>query len=120
VPLRTGTSSDVALGWAKDVAEEVAGAAPKLATATRDVQSRSRSAVYVDYLQNVTGKSVASAFSVRARPRATISMPLAWHELESGGGDLDPTQFTIDASAAELDARGRVWRAAMRRKHRIA
>ncbi|MEO7966733.1 MAG: hypothetical protein ABIT38_22775, partial [Gemmatimonadaceae bacterium] len=119
VPLRAGTPSEVALGWAKDVAEEVAAASPKLATTARGVRSRSSSAVYVDYLQNVTGKSVASAFSVRARPNASISMPLAWHELESGGSDIDPTQFTLDASASELNARGRVWRAGMRRKYRL-
>lgn len=120
VALRAGTPSEAALGWAKDLAEEVAAAAPQIATAERGIKARSSKAVYVDYLQNVTGKSVAAPFSVRARPLATISMPLAWHELEGGGADLDPAAFTLDASAEELNARGRVWRAAMRRKYRIA
>lgn len=120
VPLGAGIANDRALGWAKDVAEEVAAASPSLVTVERSVQGRSRRAVYLDYLQNVTGKSVVSAFSLRARPHATLSMPLAWHELQGESGAIDPMQFTIDATTAELQARGRIWRAAMRRRHRIA
>jgi bifunctional non-homologous end joining protein LigD len=117
VPLRPGVTSEQAHEWARGVAEEVSASAPREATVERALKARSAKSVYVDYVQNVTGKSVAAPFSVRARPGATVSMPLAWHELEGVG--LDPTQFTIDTTDAELAARARVWRAAMRRKNRL-
>lgn len=116
IPLREGTPSESALALAQELATQVSEEVPRDATIARRLQDRPARAVYVDFLQNVTGKSVASAFSVRARPGATISMPLAWNELE---GTVDPAAFTIDVTDAELDARGRIWRATMRRRNRL-
>ena len=62
--------------------------------------------MYVDFLQNVQGKSVASVFSVRARPAASVSTPLQWKELMN---DLDPRDFTIDNVLSGAAARGKAW-----------
>ena len=117
VPLRAGVRSERAESWAKSLAEEVNASVPRLTTVARALKDRAATAVYIDHMQNVTGKSVAAPFSVRARPGATISMPLAWHELDVAG--LDPAQFTLDSSEGELAARARVWRSGMRRKNRL-
>ena len=51
---------------------------------TRAVKARSASSVYVDYLQNIRGKTVAGVYSARANEGATVSMPLDWKEVEAG------------------------------------
>lgn len=97
-------------------AKKVADARPRDATVARAVKARAASAVYMDYLQNVGGKSIASALSVRANPGATVSAPLGWDELTD---DLDPRAFTIDSIAGELSSRGALWAKAMRAENRL-
>src|SRR5262249_52419318 len=50
-----------------------------------------RRGVFVDYNQNARDRTVASAYSVRPRPDARVSMPLHWDEVP----DVDPSAFTI-------------------------
>ncbi|WP_219467545.1 non-homologous end-joining DNA ligase [Nonomuraea rhizosphaerae] len=57
--------------------------------------------VFIDFNQNARDRTVVSAYSVRARPEATVSTPLAWDEL----GDADPLDFdirTVPARFAKL------------------
>ena len=75
------------------MATRVAQAHPKEATVERSVSARPKTTVYVDYLQNVLGKSVAATYAVRARAGATVSTPLEWNELTP---KLDPDDFTIE------------------------
>jgi len=93
LPLPPRTSNEAALLIAQLVATRVANAHPREATVERTVSARPKATVYVDYLQNVLGKSVAAAYAVRARPGATVSTPLEWNELTSR---LDPRDFTIE------------------------
>jgi bifunctional non-homologous end joining protein LigD len=116
VPLPARTAPDTALLLAELVATRVASAHPKAATVERAVRARPAAAVYVDYLQNVPGKTVAGAYAVRARPGATVSTPLAWNELRD---DLEPGSFTLRTLPARLDAVGDLWRAAMRRPNSV-
>ena len=95
---------------AQIIARQVEEAHPKETTTKRSLKGRGESTVYVDYMQNDVGKSVASAFSVRERPDATVSMPLEWSELAA---DLDPHDFTISSITRELDRRARIWTRAM-------
>jgi DNA primase len=62
--------------------------------------------VFVDYNQNAPHKTVFGAWSVRARPGAQVSTPVAWAELD----DIHPDQFTIASLAARLEADGDPWR----------
>ena len=57
---------------------------PDVATVERSKAARGKSAVYVDCLQNARGKTMAAPWSVRARPGATVSMPLDWEDVEKG------------------------------------
>ncbi len=94
------------------IAEAVASAHPKSATVVRPLKERGTSRIYVDFGQNARGKTVASAYSVRARPDATVSTPLAWDELVPG---LDPRDFTVRTLPVRLGKVGDVWAAAMKK-----
>jgi bifunctional non-homologous end joining protein LigD len=114
VPLPARTSYETARLLAQVIATRVAERHPKIATVERTVSERPPRAVYVDYLQNVQGKSVAGVYSVRAKPGATVSTPLRWRELEEG---LDPREFTIETVPPRIGKLGCVWAEAMARKN---
>jgi bifunctional non-homologous end joining protein LigD len=116
VPLPAGTPNDAGRLVAEILARRVAHAHPKLTTVRRAVKERPAGTVYLDYMQNVVGKSVAAAFSVRARDVPALSAPLDWNELS---GDLDPLDFTIAISDAELAKRGRMWTDSMKRRNSL-
>ncbi len=117
IPLPRRTSYDTAVLLAQMIATRVAQRHPRDATVVRAVKGRDAASVYVDYLQNVQGKSIASVYSVRARPEATVSAPLDWPELDD---DLDPGAFTM-ASVPERIARlGDLWGAHIRRLNTAA
>jgi bifunctional non-homologous end joining protein LigD len=112
LPLVPETPNETARLVAEIVATRVAERHPTATTVTRWVQSRPASAVYVDFLQNIRGKTVASVYSARAMPDATVSAPLRWSELRP---DLDPRAFTIETMGARLRDVGDLWREGMRR-----
>lgn len=112
VPLPPRMNEQGAQLVAQIFAERVAAAHPREATTVRMRGKRPEKAVYVDFMQNVVGKSVASVFSVRAKPGATVSTPLSWDELTD---DLDPREFTIDSVPGELKERARLWTDVFRR-----
>jgi DNA ligase D len=58
--------------------------------------------VFVDYNQNARDRTIASAYSARRTPTATVSTPLAWDEL----ADADPDDFTIASVPALVARRG--------------
>lgn len=69
----------------------VHNAIPKITSLKRNPTDR-KGLVYLDYLQNIKGQTLASAYSVRAKPGATVSTPLLWSEVTK---KLHPSQFTI-------------------------
>jgi bifunctional non-homologous end joining protein LigD len=105
VPLQAGTNYDTGRLLAELIANLVARAHPDLTTVQR-VVSRRGTRVYLDFLQNRRGSTVASAYSVRPRPGATVSAPLAWHELESS---FAPDDFSIRSFRDRLDRVGDLW-----------
>jgi bifunctional non-homologous end joining protein LigD len=64
---------------------------PDIATTARALGARG-GRVYLDYLQNGAGKTIAAPYAVRPRPGAPVSTPLRWSEVD---GRLDPARFTI-------------------------
>ncbi len=114
VPLARGTSAESALILGQLVATRVSGSHPEIATIERTVAARPAEAIYVDYLQNIPGKTVAGAYAVRARAGATVSTPLAWEELTA---TLDPTAFTIETVPERLEKVGDLWRATMSKRN---
>ncbi|MEX0686210.1 MAG: DNA ligase D [Balneolales bacterium] len=59
--------------------------------------------IYLDYLQNKTGQTLAATYSVRPKPGATVSTPLTWEELEEG---VHPSMFTIKTVPKRLETVG--------------
>jgi bifunctional non-homologous end joining protein LigD len=114
LPLVAGTPNETARLVAELVATRVAERHPKETTVTRWVQSRPAASVYVDFLQNIRGKTVASVYSARATPDATVSAPLRWTELTP---DLDPRAFTIESMTGRIREVGDLWREGMRRSN---
>jgi bifunctional non-homologous end joining protein LigD len=110
LPLPPRTSNESALLIAQIVATRVATAHPKEATVERSVSARPKTSIYVDYLQNILGKSVAAAYAVRARAGATVSTPLEWKELTS---KLSPDDFTIETVGERFARVGDLWAKAM-------
>lgn len=111
LPLPAGCDESVAERVPRLIATAVAGTHPRLATVERTLKGRRATQVYVDYGQNSRGKTVASAYSVRARPGATVSTPLRWDELTP---DLNLHDFTIQTLPERIAQVGDLWAAAMK------
>src|SRR5712671_1425216 len=88
------------------LAGEVASRAPKLATTQRSLAKRQKQQVYVDSMQNARGKTIAAAYSARAKPGATISMPLTWKQVQKG---VKISDFTIKNTPGLLKKTGGAW-----------
>jgi bifunctional non-homologous end joining protein LigD len=69
-----------------------------------------RGQVYLDFLQNARGKTLAAPYCVRPTPGATVSAPLAWQEVRKG---LEPSTFTLRTMPHRLDKVGDLWQAVL-------
>jgi DNA ligase D-like protein (predicted polymerase) len=78
---------EAALAFAREVERRI----PADATTTWWRKDRPPDKVFVDYNQNARDHTIASAYSVRGNPEATVSTPIAWEELD----DVDPRDCTI-------------------------
>jgi bifunctional non-homologous end joining protein LigD len=116
LPLPPRTPNDAATIVAQLIATKVAEQHPKEATIERFVKARGGATVYVDYLQNIQGKTVAGPYCVRAKAGATVSTPLMWDELTD---DLDPRGFHLGNAAERFEKIGDVWNEAMRKKNSL-
>ncbi|MCD9617127.1 DNA ligase D [Chryseobacterium gleum] len=76
---------------------------PELTTLERSLQKRDNKKIYLDYLQNRTGQTLASAYSLRPKQGASVSMPLDWDELKPG---VKPTDFNIDNALERIKEKG--------------
>jgi DNA ligase D len=85
-------------------ARELERRRPDLITAAWWKEERGQR-VFVDYNQNAPHKTVFGAWSVRARPGAQVSAPVAWEELD----DIHPDQFTIATMGDRLESAGNPW-----------
>lgn len=116
LPLSRGAGYDVSVTLAELVARRVNEKHPRETTVVRAVKARPADAVYVDYLQNIRGKTVASVYSARAETHASVSTPLKWDELTD---DLDPEEFTIHNVPERIRRLGDLWAAGMKRPNRL-
>ena len=106
VPLPPGTSYESGQLFCQIVATVVASRHPKVATVERKVKARRRGTVYADFLQNILGKTLATAYSARASAFAGVSTPLTWKEVDQG---VDPRDFTIVTAPARFEEVGDLW-----------
>ena len=117
IPLPPGTPYDAGLLFCQILATIVASRHPKAATIERMVKKRPTDVVYVDYLQNIYGKTLATAYSARASTFAGVSTPLTWDEIHDGlKSGLAPQDFTMVGILDRLTVVGDLW-AGLRTSH---
>jgi DNA ligase D-like protein (predicted polymerase) len=82
------------------LAREVERRAPALATSKW--WKEERHGVFIDYNQNAKDRTIAAAYSIRPRPDARVSAPLAWDEID----DAEPAEFTLATMPRRFAERG--------------
>jgi bifunctional non-homologous end joining protein LigD len=107
VPIVRGPEQKAVWRFAKAFAKRMERAHPKLVTAEYRIADRPRGRVLVDYNQNAWGRTLASVYSVRPVPDATVSTPVTWDEIEAGVAIGD---FTIRTVPARLSRVGDLWK----------
>src|SRR5690349_19286407 len=106
VPIVRGPTQKEVWTFAKEFAISLAALRPDLITAEYRIAKRPRERVLVDYNQNAWGQTLASIYSVRPQPRATVSAPISWKELERGVRIED---FRIDNIRPRIKKLGDLW-----------
>jgi bifunctional non-homologous end joining protein LigD len=91
VPIERRTSWADAKAFTRGLAEAMVAHEPAAYTAVMRKAKR-RGKIYVDYLRNGEGSTAIASWSPRARPGATVAVPLRWEDLRD---DLDPAAFTL-------------------------
>jgi bifunctional non-homologous end joining protein LigD len=105
VPLGARYEYEVARQFAQVLASIVHGQLPASTSVVRSPALRQKR-VYLDYLQNRTGQTLAAPYSARPAPNATVSTPLRWSEVQSR---LNPARFTIKTVPGRLAKVGDLW-----------
>ncbi len=106
LPLKPTNDYEAVAEVARLLAGEIARRAPKIATVERSLAKRKKTQVYVDWMQNARGKSLASTYTARAKRNATVSMPLTWKQIEDG---VKISDFTIRNAPALVAKSGEAW-----------
>jgi bifunctional non-homologous end joining protein LigD len=107
VPIVRGPLQKQVWTFAKALAQELAVRHPKLMTAEYRVAKRPHGRVLVDYNQNRWGSTLASVYSPRPRPEATVSTPVTWKEIDKGVTIEDFTVRNVPARVAKI---GDLWK----------
>lgn len=105
VPLGAKYDYDQAKQFAEIIANVVRGMLPATTSVLRSPSLR-QGKVYLDFLQNRMGQTLAAPYSARPVAGARVSAPLAWKEVRRG---LDPGRFTIRTIRQRLDKLGDLW-----------
>jgi bifunctional non-homologous end joining protein LigD len=106
VPIVRGPTQKRVWTVAKTISIDLARRHPTLLTAVYARARRPRGRVLVDYNQNAWGRTLASVYSVRPRPLATVSTPVTWDEVARG---VDTDDFRVDNVPARVRSVGDLW-----------
>ena len=102
VPLKNKYDYVTVKEFAHIIASLVQEQLPEITTLERSLSKRGPK-IYIDYLQNSTGQTLASVYSVRPVPGASVSTPLEWKEVNH---QLSPKQFTMQNIFQRLKKKG--------------
>jgi bifunctional non-homologous end joining protein LigD len=106
VPIVRGPTQKDVWTVSKTISIDLARRHPRLLTAVYRKEARPAGHVLVDYNQNAWGRTLASVYSVRPQPRATVSMPVTWDEVRRGFA-LD--DFRMDNVPERVARLGDLW-----------
>ena len=116
VPIVRGPDQKDVWTFAKALAHELAARHPALLTAEYRVAKRPHGRVLVDYNQNAWGRTLASIYSVRPRPEATVSTPVKWREVEKG---IRIEDFTVRNVPSRIAKVGDLWKPLLQKRGRF-
>ena len=116
VPIERGPLQKEVWTFAKQLAKVLAEANPKLVTAEYKVAKRPKGHVLVDYNQNAWGRTLASVYSVRPKPTATVSASVTWDEITRG---IKLEDFRLDNMPARLRETGDLFKPLLVKKGRL-
>jgi bifunctional non-homologous end joining protein LigD len=106
VPIVRGPTQKQVWTIAKEIAQVLEAANPKLITAEYRIAKRPKGRVLVDYNQNAWGRTLASIYSIRPTPKATVSTPVTWKEVERG---ISIEDFRLDNVRKRIEKVGDLW-----------
>jgi bifunctional non-homologous end joining protein LigD len=116
VPIVRGPDQKAVWTFAKALAVELAARNPALMTAQYKVANRPKGRVLVDYNQNRWGSTLASIYSVRPRPEASVSTPVTWQEVAKG---IRIEDFTIRNVPDRVAKRNDLWKPLLQKRGRF-
>lgn len=102
IPLANKYTYEQSKEFARAIVTLINQELPKITTIERMIKNR-EGKIYLDFLQNRPHATIASAYSVRPKPGATVSMPLHWDEVKKG---LKMSDFTIHNAAERAISEG--------------
>jgi bifunctional non-homologous end joining protein LigD len=103
--------------FAKALALTVAAQRPDILTAEYTIAKRPKGRVLVDYNQNAWGRTLASVYSVRPTPRASVSTPVGWDEIAAG---IEIADFRVDNVRQRFARTGDLWSPLLAKTKRVA
>lgn len=106
IPMQAKYTFEQGKNLAHLIVLEVNKRQPKLTSVERNPDKR-HNKIYLDFLQNREGQTLASPYSVRPTPEASVSIPLHWEEVKKG---LDPSDFTIKNAPSRVKRTGDLWK----------
>jgi len=115
VPIVRGPTQKEVWTFAKRFAQGLASLHPTLMTAEYKLAKRPEGRVLVDYNQNAWGRTLASVYSVRPHPRAAVSTPVTWEEIERGFALED---FHLRNVPGRVHKHGDLWAPLLARQRR--
>ena len=115
-PIVRGPTQKQVWTFAKEFARQMEARDPALVTAEYMIAKRPKGRVLVDYNQNAWGRTLASIYSVRPRPKATVSTPVTWEEIEKG---VTIEDFRVDNVPKRLAKLGDLWKPLLSAKGRF-
>lgn len=106
IPLAAKYDYEIAKNFAQLIAQQINDVLPDTTSILR-MPAKRKKKVYLDFLQNRRGQTLAAPYSVRPKPGATVSTPLDWSEVNA---KLDVSKFTIKTIFKRLDKVGDLWK----------
>lgn len=103
IPAKKKYSFDQIKDFAHILMKKINERIPEITTLERSLKKRDKKKIYLDYLQNRSGQTVASVYSVRPKKGASVSMPLEWNEVVPG---LSPIDFNIYNALERIEKKG--------------
>jgi bifunctional non-homologous end joining protein LigD len=116
VPIVRGPTQKQVWTFAKEFAQSMAQLHPKLITAEYRIAKRPKGHVLVDYNQNAWGRTLASVYSVRPKPKAPVSTPVTWKEIADG---IEIEDFRLDNVPARVRKVGDLWKPLLQQRGRL-